>query len=446
MILNRHSFGIWSFVAKRAFKATFKKPDPRSAAEAIKGTLRERELAVYIHIPFCRRICRYCPYVRYPVRNDGTISNYIEALKTEIKAYGKLLQELDPKVIDVHAGGGTPSLLTGQQFEDILDCLTEHLGVKSKIAIEANPEDLADEKHTFELADHGVTEVSLGVQSFNRDMLGELGRGHSVEDSLRAIENLRQAGTEYINIDMMYMIPGQSLSDWVADLRLAAGQDVDEITCYPTLMTEYCPGHKLVEKGEVNQPNKRTYKQMVHAAENVLSSEGFEPVEIYGYSRRSGWKYVTVNYEMEGPLLGLGCGAMGFVGEYEYQNTCSVPEYIRTTLGGALPVAGGRHVDTRERAIRYATCRLFICRGLDLSEFERRLGSFDRLISKTGFGRALRLLRLLGYIRKREGRIELTRRGLFTAHLLCWAFVLNVPCRMCEEYLKTPWPLKVTIP
>ena len=444
MILDRHSFGIWSLIAKRAFKATFRKPGSSPPDEAIKETLTGKsDLGIYIHIPFCKSLCTYCPYVRYQVRDDKLIGQYVEAVKAEIRRYGSLLQGLNLKISHIHVGGGTPSLLDGEQFEAILDTLAKYFGAHRRIAIEANPDDLVNEGKAFELISHGVAEVSVGVQSSNHNSLKKLGRKHSWETSLQAIRNLRQAGVEYINMDMMFMVPGQSLREWVEDLELATQQDVDEITVYPTLITEYCPGYKRVEKGKINQPNKTTFKEMVYAAEGILSSKGFKPVEIYGYSRKSGWKYATVNYEMEGPLLGIGCGAMGFTGGYEYQNTCSVQEYIQAALGNRLPIAGARRVDARELAIRTVVTRLFICRSLNLKEFEQKIGGLGSL---GHFGKMLTLFRLLGYIKKQNGEIKLTRKGLFPAHLICWAFVTNVPCRMCQEYLKTPWPKEVTIP
>ncbi|RLE86689.1 MAG: hypothetical protein DRJ49_07475 [Thermoprotei archaeon] len=454
MILDRHSFGIWSFIAKHAFKAVFTKIGQLSVSRAIIDTLRERETALYIHIPFCRSICFYCPYVRFPIGRDSKlISKYVNALCSEIKAYGNLLKELDLKIADIHAGGGTPSLLSGRYFKMILESLAENFGAEPRIAIEANPEDLRDEAHVFDLVDNGVTEVSLGVQSFNERMLKSLGRRHTPEDSLMAIENLHEAGVEYTNIDMMYMIPTrshdspQSIDEWRADLEKAIELDVDEITCYPTLITDYCIGYRWVKSGEVVQPDKRTFKKMVYLTEDILSSAGFEPVEIYGYSKKSGWKYVTVNYEMEGPLLGLGCGAMGFTGGFEYQNTCSVPDYIQSVREGKFPIAGARFVDLRERAIRYTTCRLFVCRHLSFVELKRKLGEgIDKFIKKSGFGRFLQLLRLTGRIKYRTEGIQLTRKGLFTAHQICWAFVLNVPCRISEKFLKDPWPEKVHIP
>lgn len=208
--------------------AVFRKTSHSLASSAILNTLREREIAVYIHIPFCRGTCLYCPYVRFPIGKDSKIlSKYVNALVSKIKIYGKLLKNLDLKVMDVHAGGETPSLLNGKHIKEILDALVENFGAEPKIAIEANPEDLCNEDHVFDLVDAGVNEVSLGVQSFNEKMLRNLGRRHTVEDSLKAIENLRNAGVKYLNIDMMYMIPSrlpdkpQSIHEWEIDLRNA---------------------------------------------------------------------------------------------------------------------------------------------------------------------------------------------------------------------------------
>ncbi|HCP60842.1 MAG TPA: hypothetical protein DIT43_04790 [Dehalococcoidia bacterium] len=444
MILHRHSFGIWSVIAKKAFKATFRRPDPFSINSAIRQTLAQKEeVGIYIHIPFCRNLCTYCPYVRYRLRDDKLISQYVKAVKAEISRYGELLQDLHLKIPHIHVGGGTPSLLDGPQFGEILDTLGKYFDVCPKIGIEANPDDLANEGKVFGLRQNGVTEVSLGVQSSKHDALQRLGRKYSWETSLQAIGNLHQAGVEHINMDMMFMLPGQSLEDWVGELELAALQDVDEITVYPTLITDHCPGYKLVKESKVNQPDKSVFKKMVYAAEDILTAGGFKPVEIYGYSRKPDWKYATVNYEMEGPLLGIGCGASGFTGGYEYQNTCSIEEYIQAVHNQGLPIAGGRPVSANEHAIRCAACRLFICRTLDIAAFEQDVDNSNPL---GDFGKILALFRLLGYIGRRNGEFGLTRKGLFPAHLICWAFVTNVPCRMSEEFFKTPWPVEVTVP
>ena len=450
MILDRDGFGFWSWVAKRAFKATFTRPNPEEAGRRIRETLPSDGVAVYIHIPFCKGMCLYCPYLKHLWR-AGLAEKYVEALKSEIRMYGRLLEDLDVKIVDVHVGGGTPSLLDGRHYREIMDVLGESFDMGCEgIAIEANPNDVAEEDRAHDLVEAGVDEISLGVQSFNEKTLRRLGRRHGVDESFRAIEAVRDAGVEYLNVDMMYMVPGspaQTLEEWVSDLEEASRQDVDEITCYPTLITPQCPGYRLVKEGRVSQPDKATFKKMIAATYEVLEPAGYESVEIYGFSRREGWKYATVNYEMEGPLLGFGCGAMGFTGGYEYANTHSVEEYVRAVEDGNLPIAGSREVDARERAIRYTASRLFVCRQLDTAAFKRTFGAeFEDLMGSTPFGRALKFLKLRGIIERRGEKITLTRKGLEAAHMQCWSFVLNVPCRIAEEYSKTPWPETVVVP
>lgn len=446
MILDRNAFGIWSFIAKKAFKSTFRKPDWDSNMESFKNSLNNKtKIGVYLHIPFCKSLCPACPYVR-TLWNEGLANSYLEALKNEIGMYGKLLDGLGLKVDSLHAGGGTPSLLNPSQYKEILATVKQYFEVdeKAAIGIEANPQDISGEKASG-LVEVGITELSIGVQSFHKENLKILGRANSVEASLEAIENARKAGFNFINIDLMYMLPGQTIEDWIQDLKIATEQDVDEITTYPLLITHYTPMYQRLKNGSLEpQPNKRIFKRMFYTTFDVLEDAGYKPLELYGFSK-SNEKYATVNLEMEGPLLGLGCGAVGFTGSYEYQNTCSVKEYIRSILNGNLPIAGGRNVDAKERLIRWVTSRLFICKGFDLRGFEAEFGGrFNEEIGE--FGKVLKILSFLGIVRSDGKRIELTRKGLFSANLLTWSFVLNVPCKMVEKYSETPWPIKVVIP
>lgn len=451
MILDKDAFGIWSFTARRAFKAEFIRPENEKAKTEIYNTLKEKEIACYVHIPFCTGTCIFCPYVRFPIgrlEHEKILEKYFNALLKEIEIYSQILQDLEIKIIDLHAGGGTPSLLPGKFWKILTEKLSEAFNSDVKAAIEANPEDLKDETRAYDLIDNGVEEISLGVQSFNSKLLKILGRRHAGEDSLRAVENIRNAGCKYINVDLMYMIPGETLNEWISDLQIASTLDVDEITCYPTLVTSYSAGYKLIKSGKIPpQPNKRIFRRMIFATEETLPSKGFRGVEIYGFSRKDSWKYVTVNYEMEGPLLAFGAGATGFTGGYEYHNTCFVEEYIRAIQSGRLPIAGARKVSLIERTVRYTVCRLFICKNLDKREFKKKFNEdFDEIIRRSGFKKALYLLKLAGVIRENSNKMTLTQKGLFTAHQISWAFVLNVPCRIVEEYLKEPWPERVIIP
>ncbi len=451
MILTHSSLGLWDKVARRVFKSVYRREDDEVVRKSIVETLTESDVALYIHIPFCTGTCWFCPYARFPIQRsqlDEVISKYVVNLRREIRLYGELLRDLSLNVIDVHVGGGTPSLVPGRYWREIIQELTSAFDARPEVAIEANPEDLLDESRVYDLVDAGVTEFSVGFQSFHDDLLARLGRRHSASDSIKALDNLRSAGARYVNIDLMYMIPGETLEEWIEDLSKATTLKPDEITCYPTLVLENSIGYKLIKQAKIpEQPDMKTFKKMMYVAEDFLTARGYIGQEIYGYTRTRDWKYVTVNYEMEGPLLGFGAGAMSFTGGYEYQNFCSVEEYYEYISKGKLPVAFSRRVTVEERAIRYATCRLFICRSLSKRHFKDKFGrEFNELIGRTGFKWFLSMLRVSGDITEDEEKISLTRKGLFTAHKITWAFVLNVPCRMVEECLKRPTPENVTIP
>ncbi len=451
MILIPRSLGFWNTISRRVFKAEYTRPGDESIRKNIISTLNEEETAAYIHIPYCTGTCWFCPYARHPVSKnniDEIIGKYVKYLKKEIRTYGELLRDKNLRIMDIHAGGGTPSLVPAKYWREIIEEITSSFDAKPSIAIEANPEDLKDEETAYGLVDAGINEFSLGFQSFHPELLSRLGRRHSVEDSIKAYDNLRNAGAKYINIDLMYMIPGQSLQQWIEDLEKAADLGPDEITAYPTLVLENSIGYKMIREGRLpEQPGMNVFKQMMYAAEDLLPRRNYIGLEIYGYSRHPDWKYVTVNYEMEGPLLGFGAGAMGFTGAYEYQNTCYPEAYGDLLSRNKLPIAFARSVSLEERAIRYTTCRLFICRSLDKKKFEYKFNqSFEKLIGKTGFKWFLKTLKLTGDIREEDDKILLTRKGLLTAHKITWAFVMNVPCRMVEECLKEPLPERVVIP
>ena len=449
--MSREAFGIWDSISRKVFRATYSVPKDEVFRTKLLNSIKDRELAAYIHIPFCTGTCWFCPYVRYVVSRselERVLSKYFRGLIKEVRMYGELLKDLNLRITDVHVGGGTPSLVPGKYWRELLEELRSNFNLSSGLAIEAYPEDLSDESLANDLVDSGVEEVSLGVQSLNPKVLKVLGRRHSVNDSLRAIDNLRRAGIKYLNIDLMYMTPGQSIEDWVEDLEDATGLDVDEITCYPTLVVEWSLGYRLMREGKIpQQPDMGVFKKMVYACEDILPSKGYLGLEIYGYSRVKDWKYVTVNYEMEGPLISFGVGSMGFTGSYEYQNTCSINEYLRKLGRDEFPVLMAREVSIEERAIRYSTCKLFVCRCLRRSRFKevfRR--DFDELVGKTGFKWFLKLLKVKGDVVDDGESIRLTRKGLFTAHKICWAFVLNVPCNMAKICMNGLGGESVTIP
>lgn len=196
---------------------------------------------------------------------------------------------MDLKIEDVHVGGGTPSLLEASAYMKIFGEIRQYFEVDEPcdFGIEANPEDLTEEK-AFNLRETGINQLSIGVQSFFRRNLEVLGRRHSVEDSLEAIENAQNAGFDLVNIDMMYMLPEQTAHEWTQDLELAVEQGITQITLYPLLIVHYRPMHKRMKEGIIpEQPGKKEFEAMYYEAVNVLEEGGYKPIRHYSFTKRA---------------------------------------------------------------------------------------------------------------------------------------------------------------
>ncbi|MGB9895441.1 MAG: coproporphyrinogen-III oxidase family protein, partial [Thermoproteota archaeon] len=369
MILDENALGSLGKRIKTTFSATFNREKQDDLKKHVSKSIIKNEVGIYIHFPFCKSLCPACPYFREIV-SEKKLRTYLSALKKEIKIVGKVMRDKNLKVVSIHAGGGTPSLID-KDWAEIIQTIRENFNVdeRCKFGIEANPDDLTEEKVSL-LRESGVEEISIGVQSFFRNNLKLLGRVHGVEESLDAIENCKKAGFKLINIDMMYMLPNQTLKDWVHDLKLALEQEVNQITIYPLLVPHYTTFYQLMKEGRIpEQPSIKEFEQMYYAAVDNLAIGGYFPIRYYSFGKGKE-EYSTVELEMVGPLIGFGAGAMSFTGGYECVNTCSVKEYIKATNDEKLPVAGGRIVRKEERAIRYVSERLSALR-LNIGDFER---------------------------------------------------------------------------
>ena len=443
-ILDENAFGIWSKIMDHIFKITFNAVGEEEHRRKISEGFRNVNAGIYIHFPFCRSFCLYCPYYR-EIWDENKFSKYRNALIKEIQIIGNILENSDVKIVDIHIGGGTPSIPNPSFWKDIMEELKENFNINVNLGIEANPEDLADEEKTVKLLDSEVTELSIGVQSFHRTHLKALGRRHSVEDVEKTLKNIEEVGFKHVNMDLMYMIPNipyeKQLDNWREDLERAVQYKVQQITIYPTLITRQCPARNLIKNGRVTQP-VQFLDQFLIEARRILEREGYKRIRIYSWSR--GGEYATVNLEMIGPLLALGPGAMGFTGSYEWINVHSIDEYVKRLSKGELPVSVSRKVNLGERIARYVIDQLFTSGEVKIEEFQRIFGGGLELIPK-GLNRSLSLMKLLKFIKFENNCLKLTEKGFKKANRLIWAFVLKVPCRLVEKLTIEHYPEKVEI-
>lgn len=399
--------------------------------EYVKNTTSSKDIGVYVHIPFCRSVCMFCPYLREILRDRVLLEKYLNALLKEIKIYGKVLEDKELNVIELHVGGGTPSLVPPAFYKKLVDELSSCFNVKTYIAIEVNPEDLKSPEQAEEFYGVGVGEISIGVQSFDRRVLRALGRLHSVEDSVRSIENSVKTGFEWINVDLMFLPPsikgyaeiglGDKLEIFESDLVKTVELGVHQVTYYPAIVPKGSPGYKLVELNKLVQEGE-AIDSFIELALDTLSSCGMRMTRVYSFSKRR-YEYATVNLEMIGPLIGFGAGAWSNTGVYQYINTHRVDRYVELVNEEKPPALYYRVLDPRTRA-----WRLFIDQVITAGRMEKNAYN---LIGEKGFPPMVKfilwLMQIEGFVRDLGDRYELTRRGVVEAYKAVINYIVKVP-------------------
>lgn len=189
-------------------------------------------LTLYVHLPWCVRKCPYCDFNSHEQKNDEMDeSGYIDALIYDLKKSKSLIKDRD--IISIFIGGGTPSLFTARGIERLLSTIDDVIGLPDdiEITLEANP-GTADAGRFMDYRSAGVTRLSIGIQSFNRTHLKDIGRIHDDKQALDAVEFAHLAGFERINLDLMYGLPGQTRQQALADLDIAIKQDTTHLSWY----------------------------------------------------------------------------------------------------------------------------------------------------------------------------------------------------------------------
>src|SRR5690554_2194732 len=184
---------------------------------------------LYVHIPFCEYICHYCDFVKRVPKNKDMIDTYLKALVKEIHTYQKHFDQIET----IYIGGGTPSMLDKDQLSFLLSALIDIHPIE--YTFEMNPESYTEEKGLI-LRQYGVNRISLGVQTFNQDLLHYLNRGHTNEDVFHVIKHLKSIGFDNISVDLIYAIPNQTTDDLAYDLEMIKQLDIKHVSCYSLIL------------------------------------------------------------------------------------------------------------------------------------------------------------------------------------------------------------------
>ena len=286
--------------------------------------------SLYVHIPFCRSRCAYCDFITYAGKED-LLPSYVDALVTEIQIASARLTEEEKIVETIYLGGGTPSLLNPGQVERILNEICKQFSVSkaAEITLEANPGTTTVQKLTgFRAA--GVNRLSFGVQTFHNRELAVLGRIHCNLTALHELEAARQAGFRNISLDLIYGLPGQSLSGWLENIETALSLDVPHLSMYALILEAETPLFRSVQEGKVTLPDDDLVADMFDAARQRLEQAGWRQYEISNWAKtKENESAHNKAYWKNGNWLGLGVAAHSHIRDLRFSNTESIETYIQ---------------------------------------------------------------------------------------------------------------------
>lgn len=381
----------------------------------------------YIHMPFCQRLCPYCSFrsLRY---FPSKVGPYINGVKREILTYRDKLGKI--KVGDVYFGGGTPSL-TWEGVIEIIETLTAKFELDGEIGLEANPEDI-NNVMADALWDAGITKISLGVQSFDDEILRSMGRNYDAKTATQAIELLLAKGF-YVSIDLMHGLPQQRIASLLSDLEKATRAGVHQVSHYPLMLFPYTRWYQDVQKGHVAIPSSRLEREMFYTVCDFLTANGYSQATCWDFTNaaKAGTQYVTCTRDEN---IGVGLSAYTKIGSLFYVNTFSLREYIKR-VETSLPIATGTSMSPNRVMRQWFMMGLYRLK-IGKAEFEKHFGvKIERVM-----GRFLLMLRLLNVVDEHPSYIQVTRRGMYYASLMTKTFMLTFPARYIEECLRDPWP------
>ncbi|MEN8256336.1 MAG: radical SAM family heme chaperone HemW [Thermodesulfobacteriota bacterium] len=264
---------------------------------------------LYLHIPFCRSKCGYCAF-NSVAANRSTVDGYLDLLTQEIASYAALPWSKSHRFSTLFIGGGTPSLASAQKLADILSQCRSHFNMndQAEISMEANPDSI-DQDSLSILRQAGVNRLSIGVQSFNNTLLTTLNRAHTGQQAVAAVAVARQSGFKNINIDLIYGLPGQSLTSWQEDLDQALSLSPEHLALYELTVEPGTPFSHLQDKGSLPLPAEDLVADMEEATAALLGPS-LQRYEISNYAQSGYQCRHNINYWHNGSYLGLGSGAV----------------------------------------------------------------------------------------------------------------------------------------
>lgn len=378
-----------------------------------------KNISLYIHIPFCKSKCNYCDFLSFD-NKDSVKREYVNALINEIKSYSEIAKEYSVKSIFI--GGGTPSILSCSDIEKIFDSLKLYYNIDkdAEITIEANPGTLDEEKIKVLLSSE-VNRISMGLQSCTNGLLKKLGRIHTWEEFLNNYNMIRNSGFDNINIDLMFALPNQTISDIENDLKKIISLRPEHISYYSLIIEEGTKFSRLYDDNKLVLPAEDVERDMYWLIHDTLQDNGYKHYEISNYALDNRECYHNKVYWKEEEYIGMGLGASSYFEGFRYKNINNLSNYIDINGDISKLKESTEKISKKTSIEEYMFLGLRLLEGIDKIDFYNRWGHEIEYYYKD----VIQELIEKGLIIEDGCRLRLTKKGIDVSNFALSMFLFD---------------------
>ena len=352
-----------------------------------------QDLGLYVHIPFCKQLCGFCPYCK-ELYTEEKSSRYLDALLQEIHMVGGQPKK---QATSLYFGGGTPALAAGR-LNEIIAALEKHFIITQGVGVELHPDNVT--VPTLQaLRDAGVTKISIGVQSFQKKYQTILGR--AAVDKKAMAKALAQVPFETVSMDFIFALPGQTFEDLRTDIDTAFQSGANHVAIYPLIDFSFT-------SSKIQAMGQREKRKLLDNITRYCLEKGYSRNSIWTFSSEEGAGYSSMTRDN---FLGFGCSATTLLRDQFKINTFSVEEYCKRINSETLPTALTLRFTARQRMVYYLFWTAYSTR-VDAEAFQRFFG----VPLQKMYGLELTLAKYLGFVTEQDGVYEMTLKGAFYYH------------------------------
>ncbi len=392
------------------------------------------EFGLYLHIPFCKQICLYCPYNKAIYRPE-LAEKYARAVKKEIDFYSGLLG--NKPVTSFYIGGGTPTTMLHTGLESILEYIFKNFNMQCGIHMESHPNDLSlDNLNT--LKSIGVDNISIGVEALQDKYLKMLDRPYNAREVKAAVQRAVEKGFKCLNVDFIFALPHQTYAELEQAGYELVRMGIDQVAAYPLFYFPYTKMGESNRRGNHDLRDILKRRNMLHILEDIFYDNKYERTSVWAFTKEGIPKYCSVTVPV---YVGIGASGSSYLRGIFYLNTFNIAEYIKRLENGRMPIALSMYLSESMQMAWWLYWRVYEAR-LKRSDFRKRFEQeFDKI-----YGKYVKLFSLLGMVKTDNGNeVALSDKGTFWLHAFQDYFSLDYISKLWGTSKQEPWPVKVVL-